>query len=67
MSDDPDFPPTPPMTPERARDIARAWQGLAENLRGFVGTPGEIREAEQRSLWWVAYAATLERKTGDDT
>lgn len=65
MSDEPfTIPPVPMMTPEKARDIARAYQGLAEQLREIDAPLRQIQSEERRSQWWLTYAITLAQTNG---
>lgn len=67
MSDEPfTIPPVPMMTPEKARDIARAYQGLAEHLREIDAPARQIMLEERRWQWWLTYAITLTQTNGDD-
>lgn len=50
--------PTPLMTPEAARDLARSLKALSEQFAG-AGAVAEARNALTQSQWWLAYAQTL--------
>ena len=50
-----------PMTAGQARDISRSWQRVAKRLRDSAGKPREVRLAERRAQWWLAYAIALRR------
>jgi hypothetical protein len=60
MSDDLDFglPPVPPMTPERARDVARSYLALARHF-DELRVPREAAAAQRSADTWFAYATTL--------
>jgi len=45
------------MTPERARDIGRSYQAIAEQLS--ADWPAQAAREMQRSQWWLTYAITL--------
>ena len=49
------------ITAGQARDISRSWQRVAKRLRDSTGKPREIRLAERRAQWWLAYAIALRR------
>ena len=70
MSDPVFMPRMPPlMTAERARDIGRLHQALAEQLEAAGGTGQAAREM-QKAQWWLTYAITLSQTgtpTGKDT
>jgi hypothetical protein len=68
MSDDFRLPEPPLMPPERAREIARAYKGLADHFSG-IGEQREAAKAERDSQWWMTYAITLAQTTreGDET
>jgi hypothetical protein len=51
--------PTPQMTPERARDIARGLRGLAERYAD-AQMPHEAEKARRDAEQWEARAANLE-------
>ncbi len=53
-----DGPPPPPMTPERARYVARAYKAVAEQF-AELGVPSEATRMERDSARWLAYADTL--------
>jgi hypothetical protein len=64
MSDEPFVPPQPPlMNAARARDIARAYKWLADNLEDV---PAEARRAERQSWWWLAFATALAQMPPED-
>lgn len=64
MSDDRfSLPPTPLMTPERARDVARNYKALAENLTE-LGAARDAALAMRDSQWWRTYAIALSRMQG---
>ena len=59
MSDDPfSLPPTPLMTPEKARDVGRAYKALAEHL-SEIGAQREAGRAERDSQLWLTYSISL--------
>lgn len=68
MSDIPPVPgpAMPPlMSPERARDIGRLYQALAEQFEATGGRAQATREL-QKAQWWLTYAITLAQTgTGD--
>ena len=49
------------MTAGQARDISRSWQRVAKRLLDSAGKPREVRLAERRAQWWLAYAIALRR------
>jgi hypothetical protein len=62
MSDEPfGLPQVPLMAPEQARDVARGWKALADQLQ-TVGVVGEARYAERQSQWWRTYSIALATK-----
>lgn len=59
MSDDPfSLPLTPLLTPEKARDVGRAYKALAEQFRE-IGVQAETRRAERDSQRWLTYSIAL--------
>ena len=59
MSDDPfSLPPTPLMTPEKARDVGRAYKALASHLTE-LGVQREAGVAMRDSQWWLTYSISL--------
>lgn len=61
MSDDvfPNFPGmVPVMTPDKARDIGRAYKWLADNVTGDR-LNAQARREHQESQWWLAYSIAL--------
>jgi hypothetical protein len=59
MSDNPFFLPTPPlMTPEKARNLGRAYQAMAEHLSS-AGVNREAARMERESQWWLTYSIAL--------
>jgi hypothetical protein len=59
MSDEPFMPPRPPlMSPETARDLARASKGMARQL-DEVGVRREAARMERDSQWWLTYSIAL--------
>jgi len=59
MSDSPfALPPPPPMTPEKARDVGRAYKALAEHM-SELGAQREAGRAERDSQWWLTYSLAL--------
>ncbi len=52
------LPPTPLMTPEKARDVGRAYKALANHLTE-LGVQGEAGRAERDSQWWLTYSIAL--------
>jgi hypothetical protein len=59
MSDDPFIiPPVPLMTPDRARDVGRAYKALADQLNE-AGLARQAAVALRDSNWWLTYAITL--------
>jgi len=66
MSDEPFFPGRPRlMAPETARDIARAYRGLAENFTE-AQMPREASRAMSDSLWWMTYSLALSQTKGGE-
>lgn len=64
MSDDRfTLPQAPLMTPERARDVARNYKALAENLTE-LGAAREAALAMRDSQWWLTYAIALTQIQG---
>ncbi len=65
MSDDPfTLPPTPLMTAEKARDVARGYKALATHLTE-LGATREATLAMRDSQWWLTYAIVLAKTTDD--
>jgi hypothetical protein len=62
MSDQPFL--IPLMTPDKARDIARAHKWLA-NSYTEANMRREAATAQRESEWWLAYALTLEATQKD--
>jgi hypothetical protein len=60
MSDEPfQLLTTPPLVSAvQARDVARAYKGLADHLLGLRAT-AEARRLEQQSQWWMTYSLAL--------
>ena len=58
MSDTPEADRIPPMAPDKARDVGRAYKALAEHLAD-LGAQREAGRAERDSQWWLAYANSL--------
>jgi len=59
MSDDPFMLPPPPlMSAEKARDLARAYKGMAIHL-AELGVQREAARMERDSQWWMTYAISL--------
>ncbi len=58
MSDDFSLPPTPLMTPAKARDVARSYMALADHLTE-LGVVREAALAMRDSQWWLSYAIAL--------
>ena len=59
MSDAPFIPPQPPlMSALRARNVARAYKGMADHLRA-EGLTTEANTMERNATWWIAYAIAL--------
>lgn len=56
--DDP-FPPSVQLSAAEASKLAREYQGMADRLRE-MGDTGSARLLEQRSAWWLAYAARID-------
>ena len=53
------LPDTPPLvTAEQARDVGRAYKGLADRLAN-LGARGDATRLERQSQWWQAYALVL--------
>ena len=52
------LPPTPLMTPERARDVGRAYKAFATHLTD-LGVRGEAGNAERQIQWWLRYSISL--------
>ena len=48
------------MTPTKARDIARGYKWLSDQLRETGGATAGVFELRQ-SEWWLRYALVLER------
>jgi hypothetical protein len=61
MSDEP-FPSMPAMPPlmaaERARDIGRLYQALADQFEAAAATTQAAREL-QKAQWWMTYSIAL--------
>lgn len=66
MSEQPRFriPRPPLMTPEKARDIARSYQGLAEQF-AETGAQRSHDRAMRDSQWWLTYALRLAHTAKD--
>ena len=58
MSDEPEASRIPLMTPERARDVGRAYKALASHL-AKLGVPRDASRAERDSQWWLTYSIFL--------
>jgi hypothetical protein len=60
MSDEPYMLPTTPpiMDAAKARDLARAYKGLADHLTD-LGVTGEAARNLRSSQWWMAYSIAL--------
>ena len=59
MSDQPFILPPPAlMTPDRARDVGRAYKALADYLSD-LGAQREAVRAERDSQWWLTYSIAL--------
>ena len=59
MSDDAfSQPPTPPMTPEKARDVGLAYKALASQL-AELGVQRDAGIAMRDSQWWLTYSISL--------
>ena len=68
MSDVPPIvpPPVPLMSPEKARDVARAYRTLSDHLTEY-GLPRQAGIALRDSQWWLTYAIALaQTKPGPD-
>jgi hypothetical protein len=52
------LPPPPLVTPEKARDTARAYKALAQHMAEF-GALGEAGRLERDSQWWLTYSTAL--------
>jgi hypothetical protein len=66
MSDEPFIiPPVPLMTPGRARDVARAYKALADQLNE-AGLARQSAAALRDSNWWLTYAITLAQTAPDE-
>jgi len=64
MSGQPYTPPSKPlMTPERARDLARSYKALAEQL-AEAGDNAESRRMERDAQWWLTYSIALAQTNG---
>jgi hypothetical protein len=50
--------PVPLMTPDRARDIGRAYKGWGNYLQS-QGLVVEADHADHDAQWWIAYAVAL--------
>jgi hypothetical protein len=57
-------PPPAPMTPERARDLARGLTTMADQFL-HVGVASEAARAQREAEWWRAYADELAGKPGE--
>lgn len=67
MSDEPfQIPPIPLMTPDRARDLARGYQGLASHL-AELGVAAEAARLERTAQWWLTYAIALAQTQKPDS
>lgn len=65
MSDEPfTLPPTPMMTPAKARDVARAYKAWSDQL-AEMGLPREAGRAARDSQWWMTYAIALAQTKGE--
>jgi hypothetical protein len=51
-------PPTPLMSADKARDVARAYKALANHLTEF-GLPREAALGMRDSQWWLTYSIAL--------
>lgn len=60
MSDEPPFmlPPTPLMSADKARDVARAYKALGTHLTE-MGLQREAALAMRDSQWWLTYSIAL--------
>lgn len=66
MSDEPfSIPPVPLMTPQKARDVARGYQGLAQHL-AELGVNTEAARLERTSQWWLTYSIALAQANQPD-
>jgi hypothetical protein len=66
MSDEPFMiPPIPIMSPEKARDVGRAYQGLAKHLTD-IGVPTEAARLERTAQWWLTYSIALAQTKKSD-
>lgn len=54
----------PSLTPEKARDIARALKWLADNY-AEVSLTHQAETALKESQWWIARAEALEQGAGE--
>jgi hypothetical protein len=65
VSDEPfGLPGIPLVNATRARDIARAYKALAENLEDARAL-AEARRAERQSNWWMTYSIALAQMPPD--
>jgi hypothetical protein len=66
MSDVPPLgpPPVPLMSPDKARDVARAYRTLADHLTEF-GLPRQAGIALRDSQWWLTYSIVLAQTKPD--
>ena len=59
-------PRVPPMSAARARDVARAYEALANQLAESV-VPQEAARALRDSQWWMTYSIALSQTKGGET
>lgn len=65
MSEIPFVPPSKPMMrPDQARDLARSYKALAEQL-AEAGDNAESRRLERDAQWWLTYSIALAQTTGE--
>jgi hypothetical protein len=60
MSDEAPFalPPIPLMSALKARNIARSYEAIAEQLED-AAMPDQAAAMSRRAAWWLAYATAL--------
>lgn len=67
MNDEPFMPPQPPplMSATKARNLARAYKGMANHLRS-EGLTAEANVMERDANWWLFYAIALSQTPPDE-
>jgi hypothetical protein len=59
-------PPVPLMSAERAQQIARGYQAMAEQLEDFEDLSFQAESMSRRAQWWIAYAQSLAKTPPTD-